>query len=68
MGFTPFSHEHVGDLVADSAADLYLFSSDYPHLEGGRNPYGRFQNTTQNLSEETLNKFYRLNFEDLMGI
>ena len=65
---TPYPTEPAGWIIEQSGSDICMFSSDYPHLEGGRNPYGRFQNTTQNLSEETLNKFYRLNFEDLMGI
>ena len=44
-----------------------MFSSDYPHAEGGRNPYGRFKSATKGLPESTLECFYRRNFEDLMG-
>ena len=65
---TPYPTEPAGWIIEQSSPDICMFSSDYPHLEGGRNPYGRFQRTTQNLDEETLNKFYRTNFEDLMGI
>ena len=65
---TPYPTEPAGWIIEQSGPDICMFSSDYPHLEGGRNPYGRFQRTTQNLEEETLNKFYRTNFEDLMGI
>ena len=65
---TPYPTEPAGWIIEQSGPDICMFSSDYPHLEGGRNPYGRFQRTTQNLDEETLNKFYRTNFEDLMGI
>ena len=65
---TPYPTEPAGWIIEQSGPDICMFSSDYPHLEGGRNPYGRFQRTTQNLDEATLNKFYRTNFEDLMGI
>ena len=40
--FTPYPFEDVGAMIRDSNPDLYLFSSDYPHIEGGRDPLGRF--------------------------
>jgi len=42
MAFTPFVFEEVGSFIDQSNPDLYLFSSDYPHIEGGRNPIARF--------------------------
>ncbi|MEZ5340976.1 MAG: hypothetical protein R2706_05880 [Acidimicrobiales bacterium] len=36
MGFTPFPHENVSQLIDQSNDELYLFSSDYPHVEGSR--------------------------------
>ena len=65
---TPYPTEPTGWIIKQSGPDICMFSSDYPHVEGGRNPYGRFKNTTQNLDENTLNAFYRTNFEDLMGM
>ena len=44
-----------------------MFSSDYPHVEGGRNPMGRFEKATANLNQTDQDKFYRRNFEELMG-
>ena len=44
-----------------------MFSSDYPHVEGGRNPMGRFIKATENLSKKDQDKFFRSNFEELMG-
>ena len=32
----------MGQLIRESTPELYLFSSDYPHAEGGRDPIGRF--------------------------
>ena len=44
-----------------------MFSSDYPHVEGGRNPLGRFERSLGDASEETRQRFYCDNFVDLMG-
>ena len=33
MAFTPYPYEDVGELVRQSDSRLYLFSSDYPHVE-----------------------------------
>src|SRR5512139_1833016 len=42
LRFTPYPFEDVGLLCTTSDPNLYLFSSDYPHAEGGRDPVGRF--------------------------
>lgn len=65
---TPYPTEDTGWIIANSGPEICMFSSDYPHVEGGRNPYGRFQKTTEGLDEGVLDRFYRGNFEQLMGI
>ncbi len=62
MGFTPFPHEDVGRLIADSNDELYLFSSDYPHVEGGRDPIGKFAKSLDGASDETMDRFHSENF------
>ncbi|HZZ88097.1 MAG TPA: amidohydrolase family protein [Caulobacteraceae bacterium] len=62
LAFTPFVFEAVGDLVDQSNPDLYLFSTDYPHIEGGRNPIGRFETSLGDRSEAVRDKFYAENF------
>ena len=62
MAFTPFVYENVGQLIDESSNDLYLFSSDYPHHEGGRNPFGRFETALAGHTAETLDRFYEDNF------
>jgi predicted TIM-barrel fold metal-dependent hydrolase len=62
MGFTPFVFEDVGRLIDHSNDDLYLFSSDYPHTEGGRDPIARFEGCMQNVSREAVDKFNSGNF------
>ena len=62
LAFTPFVFEEVGLFIDQSNADLYLFSSDYPHIEGGRNPIGRFETALGDRSEAVREKFYAENF------
>lgn len=67
MAFTPFVYEDVGTLINESNNELYLFSSDYPHHEGGRNPLGRFERSLDGHTAETLNRFYADNFTRVFG-
>jgi predicted TIM-barrel fold metal-dependent hydrolase len=64
---TPYCHEDVGWIIDQSSEDMCLFSSDYPHIEGGRNPIKRFNESLQAVNESARQKFYRDNFIDLMG-
>ena len=65
LRFTPYPFEDVAQMVAESSEDLYMFSSDYPHAEGGRDPIGRFSRSIEGLSEEAHHKFFAKNFLDL---
>jgi predicted TIM-barrel fold metal-dependent hydrolase len=62
MAFTPFVFEEVGQLIDQSNPDLYLFSSDYPHVEGGRNPIARFEAALGERGEDVRDRFYAENF------
>ena len=42
---TPYPHEDVGWIIANAGEEICLFSSDYPHVEGGRNPMKRFEDS-----------------------
>ena len=64
---TPYPSEDVGWIVSQAGEEVCLFSSDYPHVEGGRNPIRRFEGTMKDVSQNAVERFYRLNFEDLMG-
>jgi predicted TIM-barrel fold metal-dependent hydrolase len=65
--FSPFPDEDVGLMMRDGGADLFLFTSDYPHPEGTRDPIGKFEKTMGDLDEESKDMFYRRNYEQLMG-
>ncbi len=62
MGFTPFPHENVAAMIEQSTPDLYMFSSDYPHVEGGRDPIAKFEKAMSARSEHDKNLFYAENF------
>jgi len=64
---TPYPAEDTGWILANSDERICLFSTDYPHIEGGRNPLKRFESSLANASETTRHRFYRDNFVDLMG-
>ncbi len=66
---TPYPHEDTGWIVANTGEDVCLFSSDYPHVEGGRNPLKRFEASLDKagISEAARQRFYCDNFVDLMG-
>ena len=66
--FTPFPGEDAGYLIRDSGADLYMFSSDYPHPEGTNDPIARFERTFEGISEADRDLFYRANFEQMMSM
>ena len=64
---TPYPHEDVRWIMENSGQEMVLFSSDFPHIEGGRNPLKRFNDSLAGVSEAVKRAFYRDNFIDLMG-
>lgn len=66
--FTPYPFEDVGAFVRESAPELYVFSSDYPHAEGGRDPIGRFERSTASLDDAARDRFFAGNFRDLYPV
>jgi predicted TIM-barrel fold metal-dependent hydrolase len=65
---TPYPTEDVGRLIDRCGPELFLFSSDYPHVEGGRNPLKRFEASLVGRTEGEKHAFYSGNFADLMGL
>jgi predicted TIM-barrel fold metal-dependent hydrolase len=62
FGFTPFVFEDVSRLIDQSNDDLFLFSSDYPHTEGGRDPIARFESCMTQVPQASVDKFNSGNF------
>jgi uncharacterized protein len=65
--FTPYPTEDVGWIIEQSGPELCMFSSDYPHVEGGRRPIERFEASLGQLDGVARERFYSRNFLDLMG-
>ncbi len=64
---TPYPAEDVGWTIAQAGPEICMFSSDYPHVEGGRNPIKRFEESLGETDEAAKQRFYYANFVDLMG-
>jgi hypothetical protein len=68
LRFTPYPTEPVGWLIEQAGNDLFLFSSDYPHPEGGRDPLGRFEASLVGVNDQAQENFYASNYAGLMGL
>jgi len=64
---TPYPTEDIGWITQQIGPDICLFSTDYPHVEGGRRPLERFERSLGDASESIRERFYSKNFIDLMG-
>ncbi|HEC08398.1 MAG TPA: amidohydrolase, partial [Acidimicrobiales bacterium] len=70
---TPYPTEDVGWVTSQIGPSVLLFNTDYPHVEGGRRPYERFERSLDAMDEgrgadDTVRDgFYSANFIDLMG-
>ena len=50
--FTPFATENAGTIIREGGPELFLFSSDFPHPEGTKNPIERFESTFEGFDED----------------
>ena len=70
---TPYPTEDVGWITLQAGPEVCLFSSDFPHVEGGRKPIERFEASLdragfEGASGDAVRRlFYCDNFLDLMG-
>ena len=67
--FTPYPTEDVGWIIEQSGPEVAMFSSDFPHVEGGRKSIEHFEDSfvAAGTDESAKERFYRANFLDLMG-
>jgi predicted TIM-barrel fold metal-dependent hydrolase len=63
---TPYPTEDVGRLIERCGPELFMFSSDFPHVEGGRNPLKRFETSLEARTAAEKDAFYEGNFARLM--
>ena len=64
---TPYPTEDVGWITEQIGPEVCMFSTDFPHVEGGRRPYERFERSLGDAGEPVRQRFYAVNFVDLMG-
>jgi hypothetical protein len=67
LWFTPFPTEPIGWMTEQCGDDLFLFSSDYPHPEGTKDPIARFESNMAGMDDAQRDRFYRGNYADMMG-
>jgi predicted TIM-barrel fold metal-dependent hydrolase len=67
MAFTPLPFENVAELIRASDERLYMFSSDYPHIEGGRAPIARFEAGLGDVGESARDAFWAGNYARLFA-
>ncbi len=69
LKFAPLPPEPVGWMIDQAGSDLFLFSTDFPHPEGGRDPLKRFAKALDDYSvaEDDRDRFYARNFVEMMG-
>jgi len=53
--------------VLQRLPEMCLFSSDYPHAEGGRDPLGRFDRSLDGLPPDMVDGFYATNALEWLG-
>ena len=66
LKFTPFPGEPVGWMIEEAGPELFMFSSDYPHPEGGRDPLAKFEEVLVTASEADQARFYARNMAELL--
>ena len=60
----PFDFENVGEYIQMyGLEDVYCFASDYPHVEGGKQPVDRFAASLEPLGPRIMEKFFVTNGE-----
>jgi uncharacterized protein len=66
--FTPFPFEDTAWLIEQCGPELFMFSTDYPHPEGGRRPFEIFGDAVSTFDESTHDRFFWRNGAELLGL
>ena len=67
LKFTPFPGEPVGWMIEQAGPELFMFSTDYPHPEGGRDPLAKFEETMTGTNVDARERFFFGNMAELVG-
>jgi predicted TIM-barrel fold metal-dependent hydrolase len=66
--FTPFPFEDTAWLVEQCGPELFMFSTDYPHPEGGKRPFEAFGEAMAGFDEVAQERFFWRNGAELLGL
>lgn len=66
----PLHTENAGWILRNVGKDILMFNTDYPHPEGGKDPFGAYERSLDavNATSEELDHFYSKNYEDYLGL
>ena len=66
----PLHTEDSGWILTNVGKDILMFNTDYPHPEGGKDPFGDYERSLDavDATPEELDRFYSKNFEDYLGL
>lgn len=67
---TPMHTENTGWILRNVGPDILMFNTDYPHPEGGKDPYGDFERSLDAVeaTPDELDRFYSKNYENFLGL
>jgi len=66
----PLHTENTGWILRNVGKDILMFNTDYPHPEGGKDPFGDYERSLDAVAAtpEELDRFYSKNYEDYLGV
>jgi uncharacterized protein len=66
--FTPFPFEDTVWLLQQCGPELFMFSTDYPHPEGGKRPFEIFTEALGQFDDMAKEQFFWRNGAELLGL
>jgi hypothetical protein len=66
--FTPFPFEDTAWLIEQCGPELFMFSTDYPHPEGGRRPFEIFGDALAGFDDTAQDQFFWRNGAEHFGL
>jgi predicted TIM-barrel fold metal-dependent hydrolase len=66
LKITPFPGADLGWMIEQAGPEVFMFSTDYPHPEGGRDPLAKFEEAMGDTDEDARDRFYYRNMAELL--
>jgi predicted TIM-barrel fold metal-dependent hydrolase len=54
-------------MIEQAGDDLFMFSTDFPHPEGGKDPLAKFEQAMPSTPESAKQRFYYDNMAELLS-